>query len=291
MVTARAAYRTARAQLVQAGVEDAAFDAVQLCRIAGAPDPQLAPDAPLTPEQQRRVQALTARRAAREPLQYLAGEWDFLDFTVAVGPGVLIPRADTECVAELAIAAARKKQAPAVLDLCSGTGVLALAVALHVPGAAVTALEVSGAAFAYLAQNNARYQNPLALVQADVFTWAPGENAWDVVVSNPPYVTEEEYRALAPELLAEPKLALTAPHEGLAFYEHIAPACYPALRSGGALVLEIGDTQGPAVAALCRAAGYADVQVHRDLAGNPRAVTARKPSAFPPALKKEEGSA
>lgn len=280
MVTARAAFLAAREQLEKAGIEDAAFDAAQLCRIAGAPAPQLDPDAVLTAGQQQRLQALTARRAAHEPLQYLAGEWDFFDFTVAVGPGVLIPRADSECVAELAIAAAREKPAPTVLDLCSGTGALALAVALHVPAAAVTALEVSGAAFAYLEQNNARYGAPLALVQADVFTWAPGENAWDVVVSNPPYVTEEEYRALAPELLAEPKLALTAPQEGLAFYQHIAPAYWPALRPGGALVLEIGDTQGPAVAALCRAAGYMDVQVHRDLAGNPRAVTARKPSAL-----------
>ena len=277
MVTARAAYLAARTRLAGAGVEDAAFDAAQLCRIAGAPDPLADPDAVLTAGQQRRLEALTARRAAREPLQYLAGEWDFLDFTLSVGPGVLIPRPDTECVAELAIAAARRRPRPRVLDLCSGTGALALAVALHVPGAAVTALEVSGAAFAYLERNNARYQGPLRLVQADVFTWTPGQAAWDVVVSNPPYVTEAEYRTLAPELLAEPKLALTAPQEGLAFYRHIAPAYRPALRPGGALVLEIGDTQGPAVAAICRAAGYADVRVHRDLAGNPRAVTACKP--------------
>lgn len=276
MVTARAAYLAVKQQLTAAGVPDAAFDAVQLCGIAGAPDPRVFPDAPLDGQQQRRLAALAARRAAREPLQYLAGEWDFLDFTLAVGPGVLIPRADSECVAELAIAAAREKPAPRVLDLCSGSGALALAVALHVPGAAVTALEVSGAALAYLEQNNARHGGPLALVQADVFTWQPGENAWDVVVSNPPYVTEEEYRALAPELLAEPKLALTAPRGGLAFYEHIAPAYYPALRPGGALVFEIGETQGPAVAALCRAAGYGAVAVHRDAAGNPRAVTARK---------------
>lgn len=128
MVNLGALWRKAAALLQQAGIEDAAFDARELCRMCCGADPLCAPQAPVSEAARRRLAQLCARRAQHEPLQYLLGEWDFLDFTVEVGPGVLIPRLDTECVAETAMAALRRRAAepgcvcaPAALDLCAGT--------------------------------------------------------------------------------------------------------------------------------------------------------------------------
>src|SRR5699024_11233818 len=109
---------------------------------------------------------------------------------------------------------------------------------------------------------------PISIVQADVLTWHETQPsaAWDVVASNPPYVTEEEYQTLEPELFYEPKMALTAPEQGLAFYRRIIPAYHRLLKPGGWMVLEIGETQAPDVCAFYEQAGYANVQAHRDLA-------------------------
>lgn len=169
--------------------------------------------------------------------------------------------------------------APAALDLCAGTGVLAIAMARSVPAAQVAAVEKSGAAFRYLQHNCAALAPRTVAVQADVFGYenvlAP--QSVDVIVSNPPYVTAQEYEALAPELFFEPREALVAQQEGLCFYHHIAPAYFHALKSGGALVFETGSGQAQHVAALCTAAGYTGVSVRCDAAGLPRCVYAEKP--------------
>lgn len=282
MVTARRAFEQTRQILEKASIADAGFDAGQLLLLAGGPDVRVFPDQPLTDAQAEALAALTARRAAREPLQYIAGSWAFMDLTLAVGPGVLIPRQDTELAAELAIAAACKAgPAPRVADLCSGTGALALAVATHVPGARVTAVELSPQAFAYLERNNTAYGSPLALVRGDALAFSPAPGSFEVIVSNPPYVTAAEYAALEPELYAEPKMALVPPggeEDGLLFYRALAPLCLRALAPGGSLIFEAGDTQGPAVRDICLSAGFARAEVHRDLAGNPRAIWCQKAS-------------
>ena len=130
--------------------------------------------------------------------------------------------------------------------------------------------------------NNAACGCPLCVVQADVLRWqeecAPG--SFDVIVSNPPYIAPEEMAGLQPELFHEPRMALEAPDGGLAFYKHIAPAYFGALKPGGRLILEIGWRQADAVCALCLSAGYEDVSVRSDLSGNPRCVLARRPIAF-----------
>lgn len=192
MVTPLAAVRD---RLEAAGIPDAAFEAAQLYMLATGRDARLSGGAPLTAFEQKKLDALCEKRCARFPLQYLCGEWDFLDLTLKVGPGVLIPRADTETVAEAAIEAAREAgPGAAVADLCSGTGAIALGVATHVPGARVTAVELSPDALAYLRANNAACGCPLCVVQADVLRWqeecAPG--SFDVIVSNPPYIAPEE---------------------------------------------------------------------------------------------------
>ena len=314
MVTALAGVR---ARLAGAGIEDAAFEAAQLYTLATGRDAYLADDAPLSPVEQERLCALCAKRCTRYPLQYLCGAWDFMDLTLKIGPGVLIPRADTEVVAMAAIEAARAagaaetagtagaggtgeaaamtKKGPAVADLCSGSGAIALAVARHVPHARVTAVEISPHALTFLRANNNTYGGPLHIVWGDVFFWqnecAP--ESLDVIVSNPPYIAPEEFASLAPELAHEPRIALEAAEGGLRFYRHIAPAYFPALRPGGWLIFEIGYRQADAVTALCRDAGYTSVSVRRDAGGNPRCVLARRPHkehAGGPSLREDAGS-
>ena len=146
------AVREIEARLTAAGCPDADFDARELFRLVTGADLRLA-DQPFTAAQADRLETLTVRRADREPLQYLCGSWPFLDFDLAVGPGVLCPRADTEVVAEAAAGLLAGVQKPKVLDLCAGTGCLGLGVKRFCPDAVVTSLEKSPEAFRYLEQN------------------------------------------------------------------------------------------------------------------------------------------
>lgn len=279
----REAWRSVQAALVRAGIEDAPFDAAQLVQHVTGLVHRLHPDAKLSPAQAAALHALAQRRAAHEPLQYLLGAWDFLDFTLRVGRGVLIPRADTEIVCETAIAAVQRAAAtlahPRVVDLCAGSGAIAVGVARAVPQADVTAVELSDDAFFYLRENAAALAPQIALVKADVFTWQDTlpRSCVDVLVSNPPYIAPDEMGALAPELSFEPRMALEAAENGLAFYRHIARAYRSALRPGGALVFEIGSAQAQQVCGLLRENGYSDIEVLTDAANLPRCVTARAP--------------
>ena len=275
----RAALRQVEARLTEAGCPDADFDAAELFRLAVGADARLA-TAPLTAAQAAQLEALTARRADREPLQYLCGSWPFLDFELAVGPGVLCPRADTEVVAEAAAELLRGVPHPKVLDLCAGTGCLGLGVQRFCPAAEVTSLEKSPAAFAYLTRN-ARLPNGLHLtpVQGDLFTYweTLPEGELDLIVSNPPYLTAAEMGQLQPEVAQEPAMALAAGEDGLVFYRALAEHYQRALRPGGALALEIGWQQREAVTALLEANGWIGIACRKDYGGNDRAVTARKP--------------
>ena len=185
----RAAVREVEQRLTAAGCPDADFDARELFRLATGRDVRLS-DRPLTAEQAAALEVLCTRRAAREPLQYLCGSWSFLDFELAVGPGVLCPRADTEVVAQAAAETLAGTAAPRVLDLCAGTGCLGLGVKRFCPAAQVTCVEKSPEAFVYL-EKNARCAltgqgrqtenvlEPSALEQEDAptFDWGPALNA------------------------------------------------------------------------------------------------------------------
>ena len=285
MVRARQAFDEARKRLEAAGVEDAAFDAAALVATQ-AGDGWRWQDPELDEIAQARLAALTARRAAREPLQYILGRWPFLDFELQVGPGVLCPRADTELLAEEGAKRLAGKSSPAVLDLCAGSGCVGLGVKRLCPAARVVCLEKSPEAFRYLEQNAASALPgfdvacpAVSCIRGDVFEYqrqlAP--ESLDLILSNPPYVTDGEMGQLAPEVLREPAMALRADHEGLAFYEHIAPAYLPALRPGGWLAVEIGWRQGAAVQAIFRAAGYETVACIPDLEGRDRVTVGQKP--------------
>lgn len=275
----REALREVEARLTAAGCPDADFDAGELFRLVTGQDARLA-DMPLTAEQAAKLEALTARRATREPLQYLCGSWPFLDFELAVGPGVLCPRADTEVVAEAAAQMLAGVQAPKVLDLCAGTGCLGLGVKRFCPEADVTCVEKSPEAFRYLKKNavSALKQGTARAVEGDLFNYWQGlpEGELDLIVSNPPYLTAAEMQQLQPEVAREPAMALEAGEDGLVFYRALAEHYQNALRPGGALALEIGWQQREAVTALLAANGWVDIACRKDYGGNDRCILARR---------------
>ncbi|HEX5469656.1 MAG TPA: peptide chain release factor N(5)-glutamine methyltransferase [Gaiellaceae bacterium] len=222
----------------------------------------------------RRLRPLVARRVAREPLAYVLGEWGFRRLALRIDGRALVPRPETEVVVERCLAWLRDLEAPRVLDVGVGSGAIALAIADEHPGASVLGVERSAATLVLARENFARLSadGRVRLAEGDLL--AGVEGAFDLVVSNPPYVTPEEYEMLQPEIrLYEPRDALVG--EGVG--EAIAGQARSVLRAGGRLVLECGDGQAPALAASLSGLGYAEVVQTPDLAGRPRVVEATWP--------------
>ena len=260
--------------LAQAGVPDPAVDAAfLLSHVTGAPHLLLRAEGwrKLTQSQLADYQALIDRRCQREPLQYILGTAQFMGVTLRAQPGALIPRNDTEALCEQAFA--RMHGQERVLDLCTGTGALAIAIALQFPGAQVTAADISVDALAVARQNIADTGARVTLRQGDLFSAVPGER-FDIIVSNPPYITAEEMAALQPEVRREPSLALYGGSDGLDFYRRIAREAPDYLLPGGWLLLEIGSAQAEAVSALL-AERFEALAVYPDMQGLPRAAAAR----------------
>ena len=225
----------------------------------------------LTTAEQERVSVLAARRAAREPLQYIVGEWGFRRLTLTVDNRALIPRPETETVVERCLALLEGRDAPRVLDVGTGSGAIALAIADEHPGARVTGIDVSAEALSLARENSARTGVAIELLELDLLSGLPGAD-WDLVVSNPPYVRPDEATGLAPEVVDwEPHVALfDAGHT-----ETLVRAAAAVLATGGALVLESYDERARAVADLLSRSGFSDVAVTRDLAGRDRVVEGR----------------
>ena len=271
----RAAVREVEQRLTAAGCPDADFDARELFRLATGRDVRLS-DRPLTAEQAAALEVLCSRRAAREPLQYLCGSWSFLDFELAVGPGVLCPRADTEVVAQAAAETLAGIAAPRVLDLCAGTGCLGLGVKRFCPAAQVTCVEKSPQALQYLQANV--HGTGVQAKAADVLQYWRElmPQSVQLIISNPPYLTGAEMQALMPETAHEPAMALDGGTDGLDFYRAIAAHYRDIVCPGGWLVFEIGCAQRADVMEICRQNGWQQVQARKDYGGNDRVVYAQR---------------
>ena len=278
-MTAREWLKRAEKKLTDAGVPDAAFDAACLWQAVTGKDWRLF-DGALGEKDilLNKLDNLLAKRAARYPLQYLVGEWEFYNISLQVGQGVLIPRADTETIVDTALSLLQGRPVPAVADLCAGSGAIGCAIAHNKKGARVRCVELSEEAFRWLVPNCARWG--AEAVRGDIFTWQDvlPDASLDLLVSNPPYVTETEYAALEPELAFEPKMALVAEQEGLAFYRHITTAYKEKLKPGGALCFEIGWLQAEAIQELLRQAGYENIRCVKDLSGNDRCICGNRPA-------------
>ena len=193
-----------------------------------------------------------------------------------MGPGVLIPRPDTETLVEVSLSLLEGVPSPAVADLCAGSGAVAVAFAHCRPDAAVWALERSELALPYLRENIARNGVAVAALPADVLV-PPPLPPLDLAVSNPPYIRRGDLPGLSPQVRREPEMALDGGEDGLDFYRALPPLWLPRLRPGGALAFEVGYDQAEEVAALLEAAGFVDVRAVRDLAGILRVVHGRRP--------------
>ena len=224
------------------------------------------------------IHTITARRESREPLQHITGESPFRHLVLAVGPGVLVPRPETELVAEWAIDALRQVPSPRprAVDLGTGTGALALALATEVPNAEVFAIEISTDAAEWAARNIARYgDDRVTLVIGDATTALPElDGTIDVVVANPPYIPDSEKPVDIEVLGYDPEIALFGGDDGLRDIRTFIARAAILLHPGGTLVIEHGDGQGEAVRHIATDVGFSMTSTHTDLLHRERALTA-----------------
>lgn len=249
--------------------------ALLLAHVTGAGRAALAaePDRALSPQQAAELEALARRRLRGEPVAYLTGRKEFWSLDLDVTPEVLVPRPETELVVELALAALAGIARPAAVDLGTGSGAIALAIARERPDAAVTAVDRSAAALAVATGNAARLGIAnVRFLRGSWFGPLAGER-FDLVAANPPYLAGNDPALAA--LAREPRAALVAGPAGLEALAQVCAGAPAALVPGGTLVLEHGAAQGAAVRQLMSAAGFVDVATHRDLAGLPRATQGR----------------
>jgi release factor glutamine methyltransferase len=229
-------------------------------------------DRPLIASERDAYRELIARRGRHEPVAYLVGSRGFRRLVLAVDERALIPRPDTEVVVERCLALLEGHDGPRVLDVGTGSGAIALAIADEHPAARVTGMDASSAALE-LARDNGRGTGvAIELEHRDLFDGLP-PGPWDLIVSNPPYVDEADYESLMPDVRGyEPRSALVAGGET----EAIAGEAASILAPGGALVLEVGEGQAPARVALLERLGFLSVRVTDDLAGVARVVEGRR---------------
>lgn len=284
----RAVLERAAEALTAAGIDSARLDAELLMAAALDSDriKVLAGAVELSRGTLLRYQGLIARRTAREPLAYIVGRKEFFSLELEVNPAVLIPRPETEVVVAAALEAATRWPDCSILDLGTGSGAIALAIAAGSSRTQIVATDVSEQALEVARRNALR----LGLNERIEFRlgdcWAacassnwgsrPEIRGFDLVVSNPPYIENRELDRLAPEIARfEPRLALAGGIDGLDFYRRICGGVRSYLKPGGELIVEVGAGQARPVVALCRAAGCAETVVINDLAGCQRVVRAR----------------
>lgn len=273
MTALRTALARATERLAVAGVPSPRFDAEELAAhsLGVARRDLWGHDMPGA-----EFEAYVGRRAAREPLQHITGQAHFRHLTLAVGPGVFVPRPETEVVVEAALVAARSALSPRVVDLGTGSGAIALAVATELPGAIVHAVEADPAAHAWAARNCAGSSVDLRLGDMAV-AFSDLDGIVDVVVSNPPYIPVGA-SVRDPEVAEfDPSLALWSGPDGLDAVRTVAQVAARLLRPGGTVVVEHADVQGvSAPAVFVASGGWSGVRDHQDLAGRDRYLTATK---------------
>lgn len=233
-------------------------------------------DRPLTDPEVEKVRGLVRRRAAREPLAWVLGKKEFYGRDFVVGPGVLVPRPDTETLIESALAVLGDADPLYVADVGSGTGCIGLTLCLERPGLRLYAVDRSPEALACTRANVEAHQlgSRVAVIPGDLLGSIPPARPVDWVVSNPPYIPTDDLAGLEPEVRDhEPRLALDGGSDGLVVYRRLIPAAAARARSG--VIVEVGQGQAAAVAAMMTAAGL-EVDIHKDLGGVERVVRGRK---------------
>lgn len=274
------AYNGTKKALQEAGIEDYGFEARQMIRrVTGYTSNQILEhwQQPLSAFQENNLTAMIHQRAIRYPLQYMFGEWSFYGRDFSVGTGVLIPRQDTEVLVETALKELTDIPEPTVLDLCAGTGCIGITVGLERQDAAVTLVEKYPQPMAYIEKNIKRHgaENVRAL-NGDVLAGCGNDGMYDLIVSNPPYIPDDEMATVSPEVHFEPEEALRGGADGLTFYRAIAKQYADAVKSGGKMMFEVGIHEAQAVSEILREAGFTDISVQKDYGGTDRVVYGTK---------------
>jgi release factor glutamine methyltransferase len=233
-------------------------------------------DKPLGAPELAAFRELVRRRAAGEPTAWLTGRREFLGHVFRVDPLVLVPRPETELLVEAAIALL--PQEGTLLDLCTGSGCIAISAALARPDARVVATEISTEALAVARENAAALGAAVEFLEGDLYGPVAAGERFDLIVSNPPYVPAGEIEGLSREVRREPRIALDGGKDGLDVIRRIVSCAPSRLRPDGLLVIELHETHAVPLPALCLAAGFGEAVVHRDLAALPRWVVARLPA-------------
>lgn len=289
MTTLSALLTDACGRLKKAGLETARLDAeVLLTHALGISREEVWRNSErlFNEDEIHHYEKLIERREGREPLAYIIGEWEFWSHSFKVTPEVLIPRQETELLVEqlLKVIPPEKKNDPwQGLDLCTGSGILAIIAALEMPASEITGIDISSAALNLARENSLRHgvNKRITWIQSDLFGSLPVDNetgGFDFILCNPPYIATEDCSNLQPEIrLFEPVDALDGGQNGLKFYKKIIESSLDYLKSGGYLVMEIGDDQGQAVKTMLNQSNqFSPVTLHQDYSGRDRVVCAQK---------------
>lgn len=278
-------YLDVRKGLKKTGIEAASLEARELiCAASGKTREQFFRDLPLYAPDfvQRKLEDLLLRRMQGEPVAYLVGEWEFYGLTLTVNPHVLIPRPDTEVLVDRAICLMQEAgEGGRILDLCTGSGCIGLAVASRVEVCRTVLVDVSPEAIQVCKQNIRRNNlNGRVTCMLGDARHEPDPTLWDfdVIACNPPYIPTEEIKRLDSSVQDyEPHLALDGGVDGLDFYRDIASLWANSLRLGGAILFEVGIGQANVVKGVLEESGYENIRIHRDHAGIPRVVEGHVP--------------
>jgi len=279
-------------------IKQAVLQAAQAFETAGVPDPRIDAEIilshvtgldrlnmlmngsrELTQEQEQRFSSLLLSRTKREPLQYLLGEQFFCGLRFQVDSRVLIPRQETEelCQWGLSHLKTLKKEPLSALDLCTGSGAIAVTLKHECPHAAVTASDLSAEALSLAKQNAQMNGAEIQFLQGDLWEPIRGK-AFDLILSNPPYIPSADCDTLQEEVMREPRMALDGGADGLDFYRRIADEAITHLNPGGLIAVELGIGEAEAVAQMFQNAGLTDVSIRKDLYGVARMVGAHRRS-------------
>ena len=274
------AYNSTKKALYSAGVEDCVFEAKQIIKhITGLSSSEILMNytKELSEFQRNNLTAVLKQRELRYPLQYIFGEWSFYGRDFYVGPGVLVPRADTETVIEVCLDCLKDKKEPKILDLCAGSGCIGITLAKEKEDSDCLMVEKYPEAMRYAEKNIPRNKADNARVIAgDVFEGTANGEKYDLIVSNPPYVAENGTEECSPETKYEPQTALMGGTDGLKFYRAITDNYKDSLKEKGMLCFEVGIGQADAVKEILNAAGFTGIDAKKDLNGIERAVFAYK---------------
>lgn len=269
------AYNDCKMQLEAAGIEDYVFESKQIIKhITGLTSAQILTNYmnTLTEFQQNNLTVIIRQRLIRYPLQYIFGKWNFYSREFFVGTGVLIPRSDTETLIDLSLEIIKQKTAPKVLDLCAGTGCIGITLKCERPDADVTLVEKYEYALKYLNKNAACNNADVKIINGDVLKGDGANEKYDLIVSNPPYITKADMQKLQPEVKYEPASALDGGSDGLDFYRAIAKTYKNSLNNGGVIAFEVGINEADSVAEILAGEGFVNVEKRKDLADIDRVV-------------------